>query len=141
MIGRWLPLFTLRFIAPPLGCSSLRQEGGKLRVAKSGFKIGDTLIIDIAVRDPATQEILGGIEATKHEVDTIDEDNFIPDMLPQLKGRKPGDVAKITHTFPTAWEPEELAGKTTEVCTPHHHSICLLTSRCKTRHRSRRPCR
>jgi hypothetical protein len=96
-------------------CRSLRERGGALRVADRAAEPGDTLIVDFAVRDADTDETLLGLAYDKHEIDTIDEGNFLPNLILRMFGMKVGEEETFDFEFPDPWEPSELSGRKAKV--------------------------
>lgn len=94
----------------------LRDRGGALNVAQRGAQMGDTLIIDFEVRNKATQEPIPSMDQAKHELDCIDEQNFLPGVMPQMMGMQVGEQKTFDFSFPDPWEPVELAGVEASVC-------------------------
>jgi FKBP-type peptidyl-prolyl cis-trans isomerase (trigger factor) len=93
----------------------LRERGGALRVADRAAEPGDTLIVDFAVRDADTDETLLGLAYDKHEIDTIDEGNFLPNLILHMFGMKVGEEETFDFEFPDPWEPSELSGRKAKV--------------------------
>jgi FKBP-type peptidyl-prolyl cis-trans isomerase (trigger factor) len=96
-------------------CRSLREKGGSLRVADRPAEPGDTLIVDFDVKDASNQETILGLKYDKHEIDTIDEGNFLPNLILQMYGMKAGEEITLDFQFPDPWEPPELSGRKAKV--------------------------
>lgn len=94
----------------------LKERGGDLKVnAERGLRIGDTAIIGFEVRDAGTQTPVPGLARDKLELDCEDADSFLPGVLEQMEGMRPGEQRNFAFAFPSPWEPEELAGRACEV--------------------------
>jgi FKBP-type peptidyl-prolyl cis-trans isomerase (trigger factor) len=78
--------------------------------------MGDTLIIEFEVRSKETQEPIPSMEQSRHELDCIAEENFLPGVMPQMMGMQVGEIKSFDFKFPDPWEPVQLAGLEATVC-------------------------
>lgn len=78
--------------------------------------MGDTLIIDFDVRNKETQEPIPTLQQSRHELDCLQEENFLPGVMPKMMGMKVGEISTFDFNFPDPWEPVELAGVKASVC-------------------------
>lgn len=97
----------------------LRERGGDLSVAQRGARMGDTLIIDFDVFEQQSGKPIDGMEREKHELDCIDENNFLPGVMPHMMGMQVGEIKNFDFVFPDPWEPEHFAGLEATVCCLH----------------------
>lgn len=105
----------------------LRDRGGSLNVAQRGAKMGDTLIIDFEVRNKETQEAIPSMDQSRHELDCIAEENFLPGVMPQMMGMSVGEQRTFDFSFPDPWEPVELAGVEASVRRSLPELLCRYT--------------
>lgn len=102
----------------------LRERGGSLNVAQRGARMGDTLIIDFDVRNKQTQEPIPSLDQSRHELDCIAEENFLPGVMPKMMGMRVGEIKTLDFNFPDPWEPLELAGVEASVRPLIHWGVC-----------------
>jgi hypothetical protein len=96
-------------------CRVLREHGGELRVAQRGAQAGDTLVIDFAVRNAKSQEVLPGLQRDRHELECDDVDNFLPGVMPKMWGMQVGEQRMFDFQFPDKWQPADFAGVKAQV--------------------------
>ena len=90
---------------------TLRDQRATWESLKRGAKEGERLIVDF-VGTIAGEEFQGG---AGNDVEIIiGSGNMIADFEQQLEGKKAGQKATVTVTFPEDYQAEELAGKTAE---------------------------
>jgi trigger factor len=89
---------------------SLRRRAATLEpVTDRGIAMGDIVTLDYSGRIDG--ELFEGGTATNHTTE-VSAERFIPGFAEQIEGARSGERRTITVTFPGAYKPERLAGKT-----------------------------